>query len=100
MAEAAATKTAGRTPSALSVLRESRGGVSAEMKAWLKEQQDVRKRLRAALARGPRTVPEMASDAGLDPGRALWHLMAMRRYGEVAEAGEKDRYVLYALKKG
>jgi hypothetical protein len=26
--------------------------------------------------------------------------MAMRRYGVVTEAGERDRYVLYALKKG
>ena len=66
---------------------------AAEMKAWLKEQQDVRKRLRGALARGPRTVPEAATDAGLEPALALWHLMAMRRYGEVAKAGERDRYV-------
>lgn len=91
---------AAKPRSALQALRESRGGVSAEMKAWLKEQQDVRKRLRGALAGGPRTVPEMASAAGLPTALALWHLMAMRRYGEVAEAGERDRYVLYALKRG
>jgi hypothetical protein len=86
--------------SALAALRESRGGVSAEMKAWLKDQQDVRKRLRAALAGGARTVPDLAGECGLPAGRVLWHLMAMRRYGKVAEAGEKDRYLLYALKKG
>jgi hypothetical protein len=86
--------------SALSALRQSRGGVSAEMRAWLKDQQEVRKKLRASLAAGARTVPELASESGLAPGRVLWHLMAMRRYGEVAEAGERDRYVLYALKKG
>jgi len=91
---------AAKPRSALQALRESRGGVSAEMKAWLKDQQDVRKRLRSALAGGPRTVPDMATAAGLEPSVALWHLMAMRRYGEVAEAGERDRYVLYALKKG
>jgi hypothetical protein len=91
---------AAKPPSALQVLRDSRGGVSAEMKALLKDQQDVRKRLRAALAEGARTVPDLAGASGLEPGRVLWHLMAMRRYGEVAEAGEKDRYVLYALKKG
>jgi hypothetical protein len=100
MAEAVATKTAGRAPSALSALRESRGGVSPVMKAWLKDQQDVRKRLRATLARGPRTVPEAAADAGLTPALTLWHLMAMRRYGEVTEAGERDRFVVYGLKKG
>ena len=100
MAEAVTTKAAGRAPSALSALRESRGGVSAEMKAWLKDQQDVRKRLRTALAGGTRTVPELAGGCGLPAGRVLWHLMAMRRYGEVTEAGERDRYVLYALKRG
>lgn len=89
-----------RPRSALQALRESRGGVSAEMKAWLKDQQDARKRLRAALAGRALTVPELAAESGLAPGLALWHLMAMRRYGEVAEAGERDRYVLYALKKG
>jgi hypothetical protein len=30
----------------------------------------------------------------------LWHLMAMRRYGEVVEAGEAGDYVRYALKGG
>ena len=39
-------------------------------------------------------------EAAIEAGRLLWHLMAMRRYGEVTEAGERDRYVLYALKKG
>jgi hypothetical protein len=99
MAEAVAAK-AEKAKSALATLRESRGGVSAEMKAWLKDQQDVRKKLRTSLAAGARTVPELASESGLEPGRVLWHLMAMRRYGEVAEAGERDRYVLYTLKKG
>ena len=99
MAEAVAAE-ASRAKSALAALRESRGGVSAEMKAWLKDQQDVRKKLRAALAAGARSVPDLARECGVDSGRVLWHLMAMRRYGEVAEAGERDRYVLYALKKG
>lgn len=92
--------TAAKARSALQALRESRGGVSAEMKAWLKDQQDVRKRLRAVLAKGARTVPDLARECGLEAGRVLWHLMAMRRYGEVAEAGERDRFLLYALKKG
>ena len=99
MAEAVAAR-AEKARSALAALRESRGGVSAEMKAWLKDQQDVRKKLRASLAAGARTVPDLATESGLEASRVLWHLMAMRRYGEVTEAGERDRYVLYALKKG
>ena len=92
--------TAAKKSSALQVLRESRGGVSAEMKSWLKDQLDVRKRLRSALAGGARTVPDLAGECRLEAGRVLWHLMAMRRYGEIVEAGERDRYILYALKKG
>ena len=98
MAQAAAK--AGPQRSALAALRESRGGVSAGMKAWLKDQQEVRRKLRAALAGEPRTIPELAVACSLETDRALWHLMAMRRYGEVAEAGERDRYVLYSLWKG
>jgi hypothetical protein len=45
-------------------------------------------------------VPELAHECGLEAGRVLWHLMAMRRYGEVTEAGERERYVLYVLKRG
>jgi hypothetical protein len=86
--------------SALQVLRDSRGGGSAEMKALLKDQQDVRKRLRAALAGGAHTVPDLARECGLEAGRVLWHLMAMRRYGEIADAGERGRFLLYALKRG
>ena len=92
---------AAKARSALQALRERRGGVSAEMKAWLKDQQDVRK----SPAGGPgggraarcRTWPGSAASR---PAPVLWHLMAMRRYGELAEAGERDRYVLYALKEG
>ena len=40
------------------------------------------------------------ASAASRPRAVLWHLMAMRRYGEVTEAGERDRYVLYALKEG
>ena len=91
---------AAKPRSSLQALRESRGGVSADLKAWLKEQQDVRRRLRTALAAGPRTVPDLAGECGLESGRVLWHLMAMRRYGEITEAGERDRYLLYTLKRG
>ena len=35
--------------------------MSTELKEYFNEQQDVRKALRAALARGPRTVPQLAA---------------------------------------
>lgn len=86
-----------KTP--LARLRESRGGVSEELKEYFKEQQRIRKALREALKYGPKSVPELAASCSLDKQATLWHVMAMRRYGEVVEAGERNGYPLYSLKE-
>jgi biotin operon repressor len=86
-----------KTP--LALLRERRGGVSDELKEYFKEQQRIRKALREALKDGPKSVPELAASCSLDTQAILWHVMAMRRYGEVVEATEKNGYPLYALKE-
>jgi hypothetical protein len=85
--------------SALAVLREKRGGVPQALLDAVKEQQRIRRLLKAALGEGPRTVPDLSAACALPSHAVLWHLMAMRRYGEVVEAGESERYPLYALTK-
>jgi hypothetical protein len=87
-----------KTP--LDILRERRGGMSEELKEYFKEQQRIKKALRKALKDGPKSVPDLASACSLDKQVTLWHLMAMRRYGEVVEAAEQNGYPLYALKEG
>ncbi|MGD0844760.1 MAG: hypothetical protein ABSA06_10375 [Geobacteraceae bacterium] len=86
-----------KTP--LALLRERRGGMSDELKEYFNVQQQTRKGLRKALKEGPKTVPELASLLNLEKSTTLWHVMAMRRYGEVIEAGERNGYPLYALKE-
>jgi hypothetical protein len=86
-----------KTP--LSLLRERRGGMSDELKEYFKVQQQTRKGLRKALREGPKSVPELAALLSLEKSATLWHLMAMRRYGEVVEAAERNGYPLYTLKE-
>ncbi len=82
------------------VLRDRLGGVSDGLKEYVKNLNKVRKDLTVALKSGPKTVPELAAAAGLDPKATLWHVMAMRRYGMVAEGKQRGDYFEYVLKEG
>jgi hypothetical protein len=82
---------------AIESLRERRGGISPELKAYFTEQQKIFKAVRTALAKGPRTIPQLAAECGLPAPVVTWHVMAMRRYGEVLDGPEQDRYLLYTL---
>ncbi len=82
----------------IEVLRDRQGGMSKELKEYFNEQQRVYKAIRAALKGGPKTVPQLAAECKLDPPKAMWHLMALRRHGEVVEGAEEQGYLLYSLK--
>ncbi len=86
-----------RIPRPIEVLRTRHGGLSKELREYFTERQRVKKAIATALAGGPRSVPELAQACGIAPPQAMWHVMAMRRYGEIVEAGERDDYVLYRL---
>jgi predicted Rossmann fold nucleotide-binding protein DprA/Smf involved in DNA uptake len=82
----------------LKVLRERLGGVTEERKSWQKEQRDYAKAITAALHDGPRTIPEISRAAGLPSEKIMWHVMAMKKYGKIAEAGRAGDYFRYELK--
>ncbi len=82
----------------IEILRDRQGGLSKELKEYFNEQQRIYKALRAALKTGPKTVPQLARECALDPPKAMWHLMAMRRHGEILEDAEQEGYLLYRLK--
>jgi hypothetical protein len=86
-----------RTP--IQILRERRGGVPKDLLARNREQRRLLKTLRAALEGGPRTVPEIAAETGIESGAVLWHLMALRKFGEVVEGKEREGYHEYALRE-
>jgi hypothetical protein len=82
----------------IEILRDRQGGMSKGLKEYFNEQQRIYKAIRAALKAGPRTVPQIAAECKLDPPKAMWHLMAMRRHGEILEGAEENGYLLYTLK--
>lgn len=82
----------------LKVFRERMGGVTQERKDWQKEQRDYVKAISAALKDGPHTIPEIAQASNLPSEKIVWHLMAMKKYGRIAEAGRQGDYFRYALK--
>jgi predicted transcriptional regulator len=81
----------------IEVLRERHGGMSKELKDYFNEQQKIYKALRAALKNGPRTVPQLAKECSLPSPTVMWHLMALRRYGQVLDGPEENGYLLYTL---
>ena len=83
----------------IQILRERRGGVPKALVAKSRAQKERFRRMKAALSAGPRTVPEVAAETGLDTGEVLWHLMALKKFGEVVEGEERDGYFEYALRE-
>ncbi len=80
-------------------LRQRRGPVPDELRERVKEHTRIQKAITAALSQGPRTAVEIAAATGIPREQVFWHLMAMRKYGEVAEGEESDGYFQYALTK-
>lgn len=95
------TKTAAASRGALlKELREAHAEGVAWAKETLKEQQALRKQLCQPLREGPKTVPELAAATGLPAAEVLWHLMAMKKYDLIEEAGMCGEYYLYQRREG
>ncbi len=91
--------------------RERQGGLSEEKRRYQRRLTEERRAVRAALATpvtvpeigghtalaAPATVPEIAKRAGLPAATALWHVTAMRKYGQVREVDLDGDYPRYAL---
>lgn len=84
----------------IDILRERQGGMSKELQESFKLQNKLRKSLREALKTEARTVPELAQLLQLPAPEVMWHVMALKKYGAVVEAGERGEYVTYTLKEG
>jgi predicted Rossmann fold nucleotide-binding protein DprA/Smf involved in DNA uptake len=84
----------------LKQLREQHDEGVKATQALLKEMNSVRKLLRQAMKTEPRTVPEMAAETGLPANEVLWHVIAMKKYGQVAETGLDGYYYRYTLAEG
>jgi hypothetical protein len=81
----------------LKKLRDERGGAVGAATERNKLRQAVRKQVRGALVAGATTVPALAAATGLPTADVLWHLAAMRKYGDLVESGMDGGYCTYTL---
>lgn len=82
---------------ALAKLRSIAGGMRPEQRTRHQAMLAQRKTIRELLAKEASTVPAIAAALQLASDQVLWHLTGMRKYGQVAEAGEDGDYILYKL---
>jgi predicted Rossmann fold nucleotide-binding protein DprA/Smf involved in DNA uptake len=85
----------------LADLRKQRREKVDHAQELLKDQQGVRKTISRALQGEPKTIPQIAQNTGIPAHEVLWHIAAMKKYGQVAENGldEDYEYYLYGLTK-
>ena len=57
----------------------------------------LRKKIEQALASGPQTVPVLTDAVLATTDEVLWHVAAMRAYGQVAEDEQDGDYFKYRL---
>ncbi|HEX2988214.1 MAG TPA: winged helix-turn-helix domain-containing protein [Chloroflexota bacterium] len=82
---------------ALKRLREQRAGALPELQARLKDQIKVTNEITRLLKEGPRTVPALAEATGMPTQTVFWQLMALKKYGRVAEGEQDGDYFEYRL---
>jgi len=51
-------------------------------------------------SRGPSTLDELAKATGIEKEKLFRHIIAMRQFGRVAIAGERDNQLVYGLPEG
>ena len=81
------------------ILRDLLGGVSEELKNFTGEQRKIIKKISDVIKESSKTVPEISEAASLPTDEVLWYIMALKKYGKVAEGEEKDGYYEYTLKE-
>jgi predicted transcriptional regulator len=81
----------------LKALREARKEILDRNKERLKIQNQEINLIKKELKEGPRTVPAIAAATGLTSEKALWYVMAMKKYGEIQEGELAGGYFNYML---
>ncbi len=87
---------------AVKALTERFGKPSKELLEMIKTNNKNMAALRNCLKEGPKTVPEMAKETGMESHKVMWYMNAMKKYGETAIEGSAndEGYKSYVLIKG
>ncbi|MBN2437640.1 MAG: hypothetical protein JXL20_03475 [Deltaproteobacteria bacterium] len=80
------------------VLRDRIGGAPKAIQELSREHAKIKKQIRNALMERSRIVPELFESTQIPIETLFWHLMSLKKYGEVIEGEDRDGYVEYALK--
>jgi len=56
--------------------------------------------LKGIKSQGPSTLDELSKVTGIDRERLFRHIIAMRQFGKIAIAGERDNQLVYGLPEG
>jgi predicted ArsR family transcriptional regulator len=86
-----------RNREALKALREQRPVETEAAQARLKEQVNIQREIVRVLKEGPMTAPALAEAIGYPTNTVFWHLIALKKYGDVVEAAQEGDYFQYRL---
>jgi hypothetical protein len=76
-------------------LREARRELIKKATVRMKEQRRQIRAIGEQLARGPRTVPEIAEATRMGCAEVLWFVATLKKYGEVLEDAKDGSYFRY-----
>ena len=82
---------------ALKALKAERKEYIENARQRVKEQNQLFKKVKTALAEGASTVPDIAESAGVSTRDALWSVTALKTYGQIEEAAKAGDYFTYKL---
>ena len=97
MAKDSSEKSKNDNKEKLKALREERSDIIARNKELLKKQNSETGLIKKGLKEGSKTIPELARETGLKSDRILYYVSAMKKFGEINEAGHAEGYFKYSL---
>jgi predicted transcriptional regulator len=97
MAKDSSEKSADDSKEKLKALREERSELISRNKEILKKQSSETGLIRKGLKEGNKTIPELAENTGLKSDLILYYVSAMKKFGEITEAGHAGGYFKYSL---
>lgn len=80
------------------ILRDRIGGVPTAAQEMSREHVKIKKQIKKVLRERPHTVPEISEATNIPVEKVLWHLMSLRKYGEIVDGEEKGSYLEYVFK--
>jgi predicted transcriptional regulator len=78
-------------------LREQNKETVERTQTLLKEHKKIQQKICQVIRTEAHTVPEIALQSGLPSRDVLWHVTALRKYGQVVETGMCGEYYLYQM---